>query len=145
MEIKGICRITNKFDSSGNIQKNEYQFEVKKTKTNEQFAVGRLTYSSSKKVNGKYENTYISKSFSCFDSDTINFLANNLGKNIEIVGQLKIENFVDRDNKKQTIEKILINNAYLMVRDRENNPTNDNSNNKTNSTEDTQSFDEVPF
>jgi len=111
MEINGICRITNKFDAEGNIQRNEYQLEEKQSKTGEEYAIGRLSYSSAKKVNGKYQNTYISKSFSCFHPATINFLKNTLGNPIEINGQLKVENYIDKNNKSQTIEKIIITSA----------------------------------
>lgn len=111
MEIKGVCRITNKFDAGGNIQRNEYQLEEKQSKTGEEYAIGRLSYSSAKKVNGKYQNTYISKSFSCFHPATINFLKRTLGNPIEINGQLRIENYIDKNNKSQTIEKIIITSA----------------------------------
>lgn len=124
MIISGICKISNRFDKNQKIIKNEFQIEDKSFNGGS-ITFGRLTYSSSKKVNvdnkgskeTKFENSYISKPFACFDSDISHILKQTLGQTIEIQGNLKIEQYVDNSGKKQTIEKIIITNAQVKMKE----------------------------
>jgi TATA-binding protein-associated factor Taf7 len=124
MNINGICKISNRFDNNQNIIKNEFQIETKSFNGGS-ITFGRLTYSSSKKVSvenkgskeTKFENYYISKPFACFDSEIADILKQSLGQAIEIQGILKIEQYVDNNGKKHTIEKIIITNAQVKTKE----------------------------
>lgn len=120
MFISGVVSIANKWENN-QVIKGEYQFDKRQLNNGNTLASGKISYSSSKKVDGKWEKTYSSKTFNCFDNDIIAFLESSLGKLIEIEGILKVEQYTNKEGKKQTIEKIIINRACLK---QANNPTN---------------------
>lgn len=117
MKISGICRVVNKWDDNEKkYMKDQFLLEIKQTNSGV-LAFGKLSFSSSSPQKNKEtgESEFISavKPFVCFNNDAINTIEKTLGKLINIEGEIKIEKYVDKDNKKQTIEKFIINKASV--------------------------------
>lgn len=117
MKISGICKIMNKWDDNEKkYMKDQFIYEVKQTSSGV-LAIGKLSFASSSpqknKETGESEFISTTKSFVCFDNESINTIEKTLGKLINIEGEIKIEKYVDKDNKKQTIEKFIINKASV--------------------------------
>lgn len=116
MNHSGPCRVSNKFDDKSQVIRDQYQFEIKTSNDGKKFGVGRLTISSSKKVNGKHESKYKSYPFIVFDIDVIEIIQETLGKTIEISGYSLIDEYIDKEGKRQTVEKYVINFAKLQTK-----------------------------
>lgn len=117
MKISGICRVMNKWDDNEKkYMKDQFIYEIKQTSSGV-LAIGKLSFASSSpqknKETGESEFISTTKSFVCFDNESINTIEKTLGKLINIEGEIKIEKYVDKDNKKQTIEKFIINKASV--------------------------------
>ena len=117
MKISGICRVMNKWDDNEKkYMKDQFIYEIKQTSSGV-LAIGKLSFTSSSpqknKETGESEFISTTKSFVCFDNESINTIEKTLGKLINIEGEIKIEKYVDKDNKKQTIEKFIINKASV--------------------------------
>lgn len=117
MKISGICRVVNKWDDNEKkYMKDQFIYEIKQTSSGV-LAIGKLSFASSSpqknKETGESEFISTTKSFVCFDNESINTIEKTLGKLINIEGEIKIEKYVDKDNKKQTIEKFIINKAFV--------------------------------
>lgn len=117
MKISGICRVMNKWDDNEKKYiKDQFIYEIKQTSSGV-LAIGKLSFASSSpqknKETGESEFISTTKSFVCFDNESINTIEKTLGKLINIEGEIKIEKYVDKDNKKQTIEKFIINKASV--------------------------------
>lgn len=121
MKISGICRVMNKWDDNEKkYMKDQFIYEIKQTSSGV-LAIGKLSFASSSpqknKETGESEFISTTKSFVCFDNESINTIEKTLGKLINIEGEIKIEKYVDKDNKKQTIEKFIINKASIFNKD----------------------------
>ena len=139
MQINGKCKIANKW-TDGVLDKNAFDFEIK-----DNHAKGRLTWFDVVKGKNGEKDTFTSttKNFICFN-ENIDFINQNLGKFIEIQGALKSETFTNKEGKKITYDKIIINNVSLFIESNKKLDISTNNKSISSELEDLQD-DEIPF
>lgn len=108
MQIIGKCKIANQW-KDGVVDKNAFDFENKG-----KVAKGRLTWSDVVKGRDGAKDTFISttKKFLCFGA-TIDFIEQNLGQQLEIVGNLKTTQFTNGEGKVVKFDEIVINEVKI--------------------------------
>lgn len=107
MQISGKCKIANQW-SNGKVVQGAFDFENKG-----KVGKGRLTWSDVVKGRNGEKDTFISttKKFICFGAN-IDFIEHNLGQQLEIVGNLKTEQFDGKEGKVK-YDQIVINEVKL--------------------------------
>lgn len=108
MQIIGKCRIANQW-VNGQINKDTFDFENKG-----KVGKGRLSWSDVVKGRDGAKDTFSSttKKFICFGAN-IDFIEQNLGQWLEIVGSLKTEQFNDKEGKVVKYDQIVVNEVKL--------------------------------
>ena len=114
MNISGKIRISAKWVGNA-YSKTEFDLTVVNTAKGGQLAKGMLQWCDV--VRGKNGAKDIfnttTKRFTCFDSETNQFLEENVGKSIEIEGKFQGGSYTDKEGLKKKTEEFIINKAWL--------------------------------
>jgi hypothetical protein len=103
MEIKGVCWIANKWEST------EKDFTKHQNQYGKLRATGKVAWcDKSKDKDGNEKKVYVSKLFVCFDPESVDILEACQRDMMEIWGILKTETY-QKDGENKRIEKIYIN------------------------------------
>tara|TARA_R110000868_G_scaffold17344_1_gene76362 strand:- start:34038 stop:34466 length:429 start_codon:yes stop_codon:yes gene_type:complete len=142
MQLSGKCRISNKW-LNGAVDKDSFDFENKG-----KIGVGRLNWSDVVKGKNGADNSFSSttKKFICFGAN-IDFIEQNLGQWLEIVGNLKGEQFTNDKGEVVKYDQIVVNEVKLSEKkiDSHSSSKSNGFAPESNRDEDDLDSDEIPF